>query len=154
MRLDGELFCPGDAGLAFFYDGIAEFLDATALQADEMVVVLAFVQLEYRLSRVEDMALKKSGLFELLENPVNRRQADVFAIAVELAIYVLGAKMPARFPFLRLVEQFKNPQARDRKFEAGFFEIFGVGHITTCCAGTGERGTPAGIGRVRQWCEL
>ncbi|OHC67348.1 MAG: hypothetical protein A2045_02675 [Rhodocyclales bacterium GWA2_65_20] len=95
MRLDGELFFPGDAGLAFFDHGIAEFLDVTALQADQVVVVLAFVQFEYRLSGIEDMALKKSGLFKLLENPIDRRQADVVAIALELAIYVLGAKMAA-----------------------------------------------------------
>jgi len=120
VRLDRELFFLGDARLAFFYHGIVEFLDATALQADKMVVVLALVQLEYRLPRVEDMALKKSGVFKLQEDAINRRQADVLAVALELAIDIFGAKMPAQLPFLRLLEQVKNLQARDCKLETGF----------------------------------
>jgi dihydroxyacetone kinase DhaKLM complex PTS-EIIA-like component DhaM len=77
--VDREAAFLGDAVLAFLDFGVEEFLDLAALQADQMVVVVALVEFEHRLVAVEMMADQQSGLLELGEHAINRGQPDILA---------------------------------------------------------------------------
>src|SRR5690349_23505414 len=57
--------------------GIVELLDATALHAHEVVVMLALVELEHRLARLEMVPHEKPGLLELRQHAIDGREADV-----------------------------------------------------------------------------
>ena len=60
---------------------VVELLDAAALQADEVVVVAALVQLEHGLAGLEVVADEQPGLLELRQHAVDRGEADVEASA-------------------------------------------------------------------------
>src|SRR5207237_8257647 len=83
-----------DFVLPFLDLGVVELLDAPALHADEMVVMLAFVQLEDRLAGFEMVTDQKPGLLELRQDAINGRKADVEAFGQELLVDVLGRQMP------------------------------------------------------------
>ena len=117
--MDGEAAFLGDAGLAFFDFGVEELLDLAALQADQMVVVVALVQLEHRLVAVEVVAHQKTGLLELGEHAVDRGQTDILAFVGQQAIHLLGGHVP----LVALLEQIENFQARQRGFETDVLEI-------------------------------
>ena len=87
---DPEAALARDRGLPLFDPRIVELLDAAALQADEMVVMVALVQLEHRLAGLEMVANQKTRLLELRQHAVNRGEADVEAFVEELA----GRRLP------------------------------------------------------------
>ena len=61
--VDGEAAVARDAILALLDLGVVELLDAAALQAHEVVVVLAFIELVYGLAALEVVAVRwRSGL--------------------------------------------------------------------------------------------
>jgi hypothetical protein len=76
---------PGDLEAALLCDGVLplldgrviELLDAPALEADEVVVVMSLVQLEHRLARVEMVAHEEPRLLELRQHAINGGEADV-----------------------------------------------------------------------------
>ena len=70
--LDLETPLGGDFILPPFDFGVVELFDPTALQADQVVVVLALVQFENRLARFEKVAFHQASLFELGQYPINR----------------------------------------------------------------------------------
>ena len=65
MLADVEAAFSRNRGLAFFDRFIDELLDASALQADQMVVVAALIEFEYRFVGLKMMTHQKPGLFEL-----------------------------------------------------------------------------------------
>src|SRR5450432_4298150 len=67
----------GNVFLALFDLGVVELLDPAAVHADQMVVVLAFVELEHRLAALEVVARQDAGLLELHQHAIHRRQSDV-----------------------------------------------------------------------------
>ena len=58
------------AGLDFL---VEELFHAPAIEANQMIVVGAFVELENRLARLKMIAVKQSRLFELGQYPIDRR---------------------------------------------------------------------------------
>ena len=68
-----------DGPLALFDLGVEELLDTTAVQAHQVVVVLALVEFEHRLARLEVAAPQQPGLLELHQHAVDGGQADVGA---------------------------------------------------------------------------
>src|SRR5438046_8937582 len=66
-----------DFGLALFDLGIEEFFDAPALQAHQMVVVPALVELEDRFPRLEMVADQEYCVLELRQHAVNGGKPDV-----------------------------------------------------------------------------
>jgi hypothetical protein len=66
-----------DCALALLDLGVVELLDAAAVHADQVVVVLAFVEFEHRLAGLEVGARKDAGLLELHQDAVHRREADI-----------------------------------------------------------------------------
>jgi hypothetical protein len=126
----------GDAALALLDLGVEELLDPAAVEADEVVVVLALVELEHRLAALEVVAREDAGLLELHQHAVHRRQADVGVIGEEDAKDVLGAHVA----LARVLEDLEHLDARQRRLEAAVLEFFGVGH--------GRRLNAARAGRV------
>src|SRR5690606_16267787 len=78
--LQREAAILGDLVLALLDLGIEELLDVAALQAHEVIVMLAFVELEDRFADLEVVALEQAGLLELAEHAIYGRQADVLML--------------------------------------------------------------------------
>ena len=99
MAAEREAARARDGGLAFFDVGVVELLDAAALQAEEVVMVPALVQLEYRLAGLEVLTRKQAGLLELREDAVDRRETHIDALGEKRFVDVLRGEMPdlARF---------------------------------------------------------
>ena len=74
----------------FSISRVVELLDAAALQADQVVVVPALVQLEHRLAGLEMLARQQAGLLELRENSVDRGESNVHAFGDQRLVHVLG----------------------------------------------------------------
>jgi hypothetical protein len=98
---------------------VEELFDSPALQAHEMIVVPAFVQLEHRLAAFEMMADQKARLRKLREYAVYRSQTYIHIFGEQKLVNVFGGEMAnfARF------EQIENFEARQRGFEPNAFEV-------------------------------
>ena len=59
---------------------VEELLHPATTQAHQVVMVLAFVELEHRLAGFKVAARQQARLFELHQHPVDRGQADVGAL--------------------------------------------------------------------------
>jgi hypothetical protein len=88
---------------------IDELLDPTAVEADDVVVVRALVQLEDGHAVLEVMARDEAGGLELRQHPVDRREADVLARVDEALVDVLGGHV-ARAAALEDVEDLETRQ--------------------------------------------
>src|SRR5258708_33103335 len=104
--------------------GVVELLDAAALQAHEVIVVPALVQLEYRLAGLEMLAREQARLLELREHPVNGGEAHVDAFGDERLVDVFGGK---RADFARL-EELEDRAARKRRLEAALLQALHRAH--------------------------
>lgn len=99
---------------------VAEFLDPPAFQAQDMVVMLALIEFEYRLTTLEMMALDQPRRLELGQHPVYGRQPDLLAGIDQRPIDRLGGQMGA-FLMLQHVEYL---HARQGDLQASLFEFF------------------------------
>jgi hypothetical protein len=63
--------------LSTFDLGIVEFLDASAVDAHQMIVVLPGTEFENSFARFEIVTFEEARLFELRENAIHGRQANV-----------------------------------------------------------------------------
>lgn len=79
--LDDKATLLGDGFLAFLDFRVVKLLDPATVDADEMVVMLAVVDLENRLAGFEKVTLKKASLFELGEDAIDRGQPDIHVFA-------------------------------------------------------------------------
>jgi len=91
MIVNLEAALGGDFILALFDFGVVELLDPPALDADQMIVMAAPVELEYRLAGFEVMADKQPRLLELREHAIDRGEPDVEPFVQELPIDILGS---------------------------------------------------------------
>jgi hypothetical protein len=104
--------------------GIVEFLDATAVDTHQVIVVLAGAQLEHRLAGLEVVALKQAGLLELGQHAVDGGQADVQVFGEQQPVDILGRKMAHLGP----LEESEDLEARNGGFQPHALEVFGVAH--------------------------
>ena len=109
----------GHGVLPLFNLGIKKFLYFAAVQAHQMVVVLAFVQLVNRFAALEVVAAQDAGLLKLQQHPVHRGQAHVRTFFQQNAVNVFGRQMA----WVSLLENFQYLQARQGGFEAGVFQV-------------------------------
>jgi len=65
MVRDSEALGLGDGLLAAFDLGVVKLLNLAAVKADNMIVVLALVELVHRLATFKLAAAQNTGLFEL-----------------------------------------------------------------------------------------
>ena len=124
MLGQGEASFFGHSLLSLLDLGVVELFHPTAIQADQMVVVLALVEFEHCLAALEIAATQNPGLFKLGENPIDRGQANIGALIQQHPKYVLRAHMPLG-AFLKNLQNLQSWQSR---FEAGALEFFDVGH--------------------------
>ena len=79
-----------DGRLPLLYPGIHELFDPAAVQADDMIVMRALVELEDRHAVLEVMAGDQAGGLELREHAVDGGEPDVLVGLEQGAIDVLG----------------------------------------------------------------
>lgn len=122
--LNGEAALLGNRILALFNFRIVKLLNSSALDANQMVVVLAVIDLENCLARLKKMPLQQAGLLELGEHAVNRGQADVHVFGNKHPVHIFGRHVAKR----TFLKKLKNFQARKGGFQADILEALGVAH--------------------------
>jgi len=85
-----------DRPLPLFDALVRKLLHVSAIDADDVVVVHAFVELEDRRAALEVMPRDEAGRFELREHAVHGGQADVLVELEEPAVDIFGAHVTHR----------------------------------------------------------
>jgi hypothetical protein len=117
--MDIEAKTPRNGGLPVFDATIHELFDAPAVDADDMIMMRALIQLENSHAVFEMMTGNEAGGLELREHAINGGQANVFVSAQELPVDVLGGQV-ARGAALQNLQNF---EARQRDLQAGFAQV-------------------------------
>lgn len=89
----------GDFMLALFDGVVVEFFDFAAFKANEVVVVAAVVEFEYRMTTFEVMTQHQTGLFELRQNSVHGGESNVVILLQKGLVHVFRTHMPVRCVF-------------------------------------------------------
>ena len=114
--------------LALLDARIHELLHAPAVEAQDVVVVRAGVELEDRHAVREVMAGDEPGRLELRQHPVDRRKTDVLARLGEPAVDVLGGQVP----LAAALEDVEDLHARQRDLESGFSKVVAFHGYAAC----------------------
>ena len=113
--------------LATFNFGIIELLDDSALDAHQVIVMVAVVQFENGFARLEMMANQQPGLFELGKHAINGCQPDFHAIVKQQPVHVFCREM-ALFAVLEKIEDL---EAGQRRLQPPAFQILRRFHFRT-----------------------
>lgn len=105
----------------FFVD---EFLNASAIDAYEMVMMLAGLEFEDGFASLEMVPFKDAGFLELGQDTIDRREADVDVVAQQLPVNIVRAEVA----YFGLFEEFENSKARQGRFETHTLEFTGSAH--------------------------
>ena len=124
VLVDDEAALLGDLDLALFDFGVVELFDPPALQADQMVVMIAYVEFEHGAAGFKMMPLQQAGVLELGQHAIDRGEAGVHAVGDQQLVHVLGGQVP----YLAFFEQIQNLQPGRRNLEADGLEIFRFAH--------------------------
>ena len=119
-----EALGSGHIVLAALDFGVVELLNLAAIQTDQMVVMLAFVELVHRLAGFKMTAAEDARLFELRQHPVHGRQTDIRAIFQQHTKHVFRRHVPQR----ALLKDLQYLQPRHRGFQSGALEFVDVVH--------------------------
>lgn len=114
----------GNGPLASFDFRVVELFHPAALHAEQMIVVVAPVELVDRLVIVEMVPDEDAGLFELGQYPVDRSQADIDMFAQQHAIDVIGREVTA----VGRLEQTEDFETGAGDLEAAVPELFSACH--------------------------
>ena len=126
MLVQHEAPFGGDFVLAQFDAFVDEFIDLAAARADQVVVVLAFVQLEDGVARFEVPAKQDTRFGELHQHAVDGGQAHVDLFGQQELIHIVRTQvLDAAF-----LEQLQNPQAGDGHFQARFTQFPQYIHVS------------------------
>lgn len=131
MIRDGKALCLGDVVLPFFDVCVKKLLYPSAIQAHQMVMVLAVVEFIDRLAAFEVAAVEDAGLFKLGENPIHRGQPHVRPVLKKDPENVFSGHMALR----ACLKDLQDFQPRQCGFQAGIFEFFDVGHAVFLALG-------------------
>ena len=121
---DGESFELGHSLLALLDFGVVKLFHLAAVQADNVVVVLALVEFVDRLAAFKLAARQDAGLFKLGEYTVDGGQAHIRALLQQDAVHVFRRHMA----LATALENFEDFQAGNGGFEPSAFEFVDVGH--------------------------
>ena len=124
MLLDDEPAFLRNAFLPAFDLFVDEFLDASAIDAYEMVMMLAGFELENGFAGLEMVALKDTGFLELGQDTIDGRQPDIDVVAQQLPVNIVRAEVA----YFGLFEEFENSKARQGRFETHALEFTGSAH--------------------------
>ena len=75
---------------------VHEFLDPAAVDADDVIVMVALIEFEHGRAALEVMPRHQPGGLELRQHAVDRCEADVLLGLEQPLVYVLGAHVPWR----------------------------------------------------------
>jgi hypothetical protein len=114
----------GNRRLALFNLSIVKLFDPAAIEADQMIVVGALIELVDSFAAFKVAAREQARLLKLGEHAIHRCQTDVGALIEQNAVNVFSGHMPLPTS-LKNLHDF---QARQGGFEAGVFEFFDRGH--------------------------
>ena len=109
----------GDVKQRILLEPVLERVRASSV--DDVVVVLALVELEHRSRALEMMPRDQPGRLELRQHPVHGRQPDVLVRLEQMLINVLRAHVARR----RSAEDLQNLQARQRDLESRLAQVAG-----------------------------
>lgn len=121
MIFDLVLHLAGDGPLALFDARIHELFDFPAVQTNDVVVVLAFVELEYGRRALEMVATDETRGLELRENPVYGRKPDVLVGFEQVLVDVLCTHVARR----GRAQNFEDFETWKRDLEARLAKIIG-----------------------------
>lgn len=116
----------GDLPLTILDRRIEKLLDATAVQADQMIVMGSLIELENRLAGLEMATRENAGLFELGQHPINRCKTDIKVFGKKCTIDILGCQV-ATAGTMKDVEHL---EPRGCHLEACRLEVTHAGHAT------------------------
>ena len=88
--IDSESSLMRDAPLSMLDLRVVELFHAATLQADQMIVMTAFVEFKNRLAGIEMVALQQTGLLELRQYAIHGGQADIHILGQQQAIDIFG----------------------------------------------------------------
>ena len=108
-----------DGVLTLFDHFVEEFLDPTAVDADDMIVMQALIEFEHRLPTLEIMAFDQPGGFELGQHPVHCSHPDLLAGFQQSLVDFLRAKVLMAMG-LQYLQDF-HPRQRD--FQTRLFQF-------------------------------
>ena len=109
----------GHGGLALFNLRIVKLFDTPAIEAHQMIVMRALIELIHRFAAFEIAACEQAGLLKLREHAIHRGQANVGALIEQHAIHIFGRHMP----LLACLENLHDFQAWQCGFQAGVFQF-------------------------------
>src|SRR5690348_11369291 len=122
--VDREAALLRDLVLALLDLGVVELLHAAALQAHQVVVVPALVELVDRLAALEVVAHEKPRLLELREHAIDRGEPDVGVLVQQLAVHVLGGEVA----LVAVLEEVQHLEPRHRDLEARALQFLRFAH--------------------------
>ena len=88
-----EIVLLRDFALQTFDFLVHEFDDFAGFNAHHVIVMLAFVHLENRMTAFKIVAFDEPGRLKLGQYAINRCQADVFAYAEQLLVYIFRTQV-------------------------------------------------------------
>ena len=126
MLVQHEAPLGGDFILAQFDAFIDEFIDLAATRADQVIVVLAFIQFEDGMARFEVPAKQNARLGKLHQHAVDGGEAHVDFFSQQEFVDIVRTQV-LDAPFLK---QLQNPQAGDGHFQARFTQFPQYIHVS------------------------
>lgn len=121
---DGEPFRLCNGILAILDFPVVKLLHLSAVQTDQVVVMLSFVKLVYRLSTFKVTAAENARLLKLGQHPIDRCKSYIRAFLQQQAKDIFGGQMPLQ----AALKNFKDFQTRNGCLESGAFQFVDVGH--------------------------
>lgn len=121
QRMIGHLVAHpfGDSRLAVFDGLIDKFIDTATLDTHDVIVMAALVELEYGVTPLEAMPGYQARRLELGQHPVDGRQPDFLAGALQQLVQVFGAEVV----LVATLQQLEDFQSRQCDLQTGFAYI-------------------------------
>ncbi|MNT12660.1 hypothetical protein D3C72_1475960 [compost metagenome] len=124
MFLQGKAALARNALLPVLDFRVEELLDARAVEAHQVVMVLAFVEFENRLAGFKVVAREQACLLELGQHAVDGGQADIHMLVQQDTVDVFRAQVP----LFAGLKNFKNLQPGHGRLQADVLEVSRTRH--------------------------
>src|SRR5579885_1290780 len=108
-----------DVALPLLDHLVDELLDAAALQADDVVVMVTLVDLEHRLAALEVMAGHETRGLELRQHTIDGCESYVLPGIEQLLVDILRAHVPVRCA----LQDLENAEARQSRLQSRLFQL-------------------------------
>ena len=116
---DGIAVLSGDGALPVFDQLIDELIDASAGDAQDVIVMFTLIEFEYRMTALEVVTGDQAGGLELGQHPVDRRQPHIVPAFQQGLIDILGAHVAMGI----LLQNLQYLQARQGRLKTRFLKL-------------------------------